>query len=132
MKFVSDQDQEDYEQERAIQEWLRKSSPERLGEFESKHITRKGTARNTLVRANFSLDQEIRRDEPGGGTYADLIAGFDGRSLEDGNADYHFREHFIGTVWETLTALGLNRGDIECLIKMWLRSETLSELLSPT
>lgn len=132
MQFLCDQDREDFEQEKLINEWLNQSQPGRPELLEQRHINRQGNARNTLVRASFSIDQSIGKDNPRGGTFADIVAGSDGRDLENGCSDYHFDEHFNGTVWETLTALGLDSGDISCLIKMWLHSGNLSEKLSLT
>lgn len=128
--FICEQDHEDAEQERLINEWLLKNKPDAAEHFKYKHLTRTGGARNTLVRSAFSLDQDIRKDEPGSCTYADLVTGFDGRSLEDGSSDYHFEVYFQGVVRETLSALGLNEGEIEWLIGIWLRSETLDDLHS--
>ncbi len=74
----SEQDEEDCEQEKLIQEWLKQQGS--AAEFEYKHINRKGSARNTVVRAQVRLDQKIKDDTAG--TFADLIAGCDGRDLE--------------------------------------------------
>lgn len=76
----SEQDQADFEQEKLIKEWLEREG--RTDEFGYQHINRKGLARNTTVRAQVRLDQQIRED--GTGTFADLIAGCDGRDLECG------------------------------------------------
>jgi hypothetical protein len=75
---ASEQDQEDFEQEKLIKQWLSKSG---AGEFEYKHISRKGTARNTIDQRSIRLDAQVQ-DEPGSRTYADVIAGSDGRDLE--------------------------------------------------
>jgi hypothetical protein len=76
---ICEQDLEDYEQEKLIQEWLKREG--RTDEFESKYISRKGTARNTIDKRSIRLDAQIS-DEHGSGTYADIIAGSDGRDLE--------------------------------------------------
>lgn len=78
---ISDEDNADFEQERLIQQWLK--SEGRDGSIDYRYINRKGNARNTLVKASISLDQTIS-DEGNGGTFADLIAGSDGRDLECG------------------------------------------------
>ena len=77
---ANEQDLEDFEQEKLIQDWLRENGGDT--EFEFKHISSKGTPRNTLIKASFSLDQEIKTDSSG--TFADLIIGSDGRDLECG------------------------------------------------
>lgn len=132
MQFLCDQDREDFEQEKRINEWLNRDHPGRTDSVDCKHINRKGNARNTLVRANFSLDQQIVKHDARSGTYADLVAGSDGRDLENGDSDYHFEEYFNGLVDETLTALGLHAKEIEWLKNLWLHSEMLNELLSLT
>lgn len=80
--YISNEDTEDFEQEKKIQEWLSSIANEsRKIEFDFKHITSKGTARNTRVRASISLDQKISEDSEG--TFADIIAGCDGRDTID-------------------------------------------------
>jgi len=78
---INDEDQADFEQEKKIQEWLAQQGG--IEQFDFKHITRKGTPRNTLIKASISLDQQISEDGPG--TFADLIGGFDGRDLFNGD-----------------------------------------------
>lgn len=112
-KFVSAEDQEDFAQEQEIQQWLEREGL--AGQFELKHITRKGTARNTLVRAEVRLDQEIADD--GSGTFADLIAGSDGRDLYGGGDDIELTPEPIDKVRGYLQFLGFNKGDIEWVIK---------------
>ena len=82
---INEEDTDDFEQERAIQAWIKSEGPI---EFDFKHITSKGTARNTLVKASFSLDQKMS-DDTGSGTFADRIVGSDGRDLVIGD---DFRE----------------------------------------
>ena len=77
-KYLCAQDEEDFEQEKQIEAWLAREG--RSGELEFQHFNRKGNARNTLVRAQVRLDAQISEDETG--TFADLIAGSDGRDLE--------------------------------------------------
>lgn len=77
-KYLCAQDEEDFEQEKAIKDWLEREG--RADDFGYQHINRKGTARNTLVRAQVRLDAQIQTDETG--TFADRIAGSDGRDLE--------------------------------------------------
>lgn len=84
MQWLCAEDEEDYAQERLIKEWLEREGGAR--DFEYKHINRQGNARNTLVRAQVRLDQQINED--GSGTFADLIAGCDGRDLECGRSDH--------------------------------------------
>lgn len=78
---TNEEDQEDFAQEQLIQEWLRKEGAD--VEFEFKHISRKGTARNTIDKRSIRLDAKVS-DENGSRTYADIIAGSDGRDLECG------------------------------------------------
>lgn len=78
---ANEQDVEDFEQEQLIREWLEREGG--AGEFEFKHISSKGTARNTIDKRSIRLDAKVS-DEEGSRTYADLIAGCDGRDLECG------------------------------------------------
>lgn len=73
------EDEEDFAQESAIREWLEREG--RVSEFEYSAFTRKGTARSLVDRKSVRLEQKVR-DEPGSRTYADIIAGSDGRDLE--------------------------------------------------
>ncbi len=82
-KFLSAQDQEDFEQEMHIKAWLEREG--RAADFGYEHINRKGNARNTLVRAHVHLDAKVQED--GSGTFADLVAGSDGRDLECAGGD---------------------------------------------
>lgn len=132
MQHLCDQDREDFEQEKRINEWLNRDYSGRPELLESWHINRKGNARNTLIQARFSLDQNVRKDDARGGTFADLVAGYDGRDLENGDGDYHFREHFESTVTETLQALGLREREIEWLKNLWRHSETINVWHSQT
>lgn len=75
------QDQEDFEQEKLIQKWLEREG--KSGSIEFKHISRKGTARNTVDQRSVRLDAQVS-DERDARTYADVIAGNDGRDLECG------------------------------------------------
>lgn len=116
-KFLSQEDIDDFEQESLIKEWLEKSK--KSAGFDFKHITSKGTARNTLVRASVSLDQKISEDGPG--TFADLIAGSDGRDLferEDIN--------YAGIIDENLFYLGLDEELSEWVLKTLKLSTTLN------
>lgn len=82
--WICEQDEEDHEQDKAIKNWLENNPQGRDVDFDYKFITRKGTARNTLVRASFSLDREI--SEHGTGTLADFVKGSDGRDLYSGDS----------------------------------------------
>lgn len=84
MKYdLAQEDLEDFEQEKRIQEWLA-SQGEGSDGFVFAYTTSKGTARSSRVRASISLDQKITEDS-GSGTFADLVAGSDGRDLYDGD-----------------------------------------------
>ena len=114
MKWATnEQDDEDFEQERLIEQWLEREG--KSGSIDLKHITSKGTVRNTLVKASISLDQEITQD--GGGTFADLIAGLDGRDLEIGSLECDPEGDAREQIFWYLSALGFNQGEIEWLIK---------------
>lgn len=78
---LCEQDIEDFEQEKLIQEWLKTTGEAAFGEFEFKHISSKGTARNTIDQRSIRLDAQMR-DEKDSGTFADIVAGSDGRDLE--------------------------------------------------
>jgi hypothetical protein len=76
----SGEDLEDFEQEKAIREWLEREG--RAAEFEYTSINRKGTARNSFNSRTVSLDKKVHED--GSRTLADLVAGSDGRDLAGG------------------------------------------------
>jgi hypothetical protein len=111
---VNDQDQEDFDQEKQIREWLEREG--NTGTVEFKHINSKGRARNTLLKGSISLDQEITDD--GAGTFADIIAGSDGRDLECGPCIDEPEREPQEKIYGYLSALGFNQGDLEWLIKM--------------
>jgi hypothetical protein len=110
---TNDEDQEDFEQEKQIQEWLK--SQGNASSFEFKHINRNGRARNTLVKAAISLDQEIRED--GSGTFADIIAGSDGRDLFGGDEFDGTERDPLQKISGYLSALGFEQGEVICLIR---------------
>lgn len=118
MKFICDEDIEDYEQELRIKEWLNR---EGIDGFELKHITRNGTARNTRVRASISLDQKISEDSTG--TFADLIAGSDGRDYFFGEeCDEGSKPDKRELLKGYLSEIGFLKGEIKWLMeKMLLR-----------
>ena len=116
MKWLCDKDQEDFEQEKLIHEWIISQQQSDI-EFDFKHINSKGNARNTLVRASFSLDQKISEDTKG--TFADLIAGCDGRDLFSG-ADIDCDAATLIRIY--LMELGINGGLQEWVIKTLLWS----------
>ena len=76
---AGEEDQEDFEQEQLIKEWLEREG--RAGDVEFQYISRKGTARNTIDKRSVRLDAQVSY-EGGSRTYADLIAGSDGRDWE--------------------------------------------------
>lgn len=78
---ICEQDKEDFDQEKIIQEWLKREG--RTEQLEYKHISSKGTPRNTLDTRSIRLDQKVS-DGESSRTYADIIAGSDGRNLECG------------------------------------------------
>ncbi len=112
-KWLCAQDQEDFEQEKLIKEWLKHEGND--SEFGYQHINRKGNARNTLVRASISLDQKITED--GQGTFADLIAGCDGRDLVCRDDTDESPAEAIEVIYGYLSALGFNKGEIEWLTR---------------
>jgi hypothetical protein len=107
MKWIQEQDEEDFEQEKKIKEWLGDSNEQ----FDFKHISSNGTARNTLVKASISLDQKIQEDSSG--TFADIIMGSDGRTLYGGH-DIDPNEIIDGYLY----CLGFSEGDSEWIVKM--------------
>lgn len=118
-KWTCEQDEEDFEQEKLIKDWI---GQRRDVEFEFQHINRKGNARNTLIRASISLDQKIGEDSSG--TFADLIAGSDGRDLECGPEPDEVERDFKKEISGYLSVIGFKEKEIECLIKIMLRSLT--------
>lgn len=109
---VNEEDEQDFEQEKIIQEWISQQSAR---EFEFKYINRKGNARNTTFKG-ISLDQKIKED--GSGTFADIIAGCDGRDLECGREPDEVDVDPKDQIESYLLCLGFAKGEIECLIKL--------------
>jgi len=123
---LCDEDKEDFKQEKLIQEWLEREGS--AGAIEFKHISSKGTARNTLVKASIRLDEKIFDD--GAGTYADLVVGSDGRDFDCGRIGDESLPTAQEKIFGYLSALGFNQGEIKCLEKiMWKSSITESSLL---
>ncbi len=122
MKWICEQDEEDYEQDKAIKDWIENNPQGRDVDFEYKFINSKGKTRNTLVRAALSLDQQITDD--GLGTFADLIKGSDGRDLYCGESPG--ADAFIDAY---LDALGLGRGLKEWVIETLKLSVNQNNLL---
>jgi hypothetical protein len=112
---TNDEDVEDFEQEKLIAEWLKREGMS--GAVDLQHINRKGHARNTLIKASISLDQQVG-DESGSATFADLIAGSDGRDLEVGGDDCDPELEAQEQVSRYLLILGFNQGELEWLTKM--------------
>jgi len=125
-KWISAQDEEDCAQEKLIQQWLKQQGA--IEQFDFKHINRKGTARNTLVKAEVRLDQKIRED--GDSTFADFIAGSDGRDLLGGGDIDEPQPEPIEKISGYLFALGFNQGDVKWLIKIFKSSVTKKQLHS--
>lgn len=124
-RYVSEQDVEDHEQEKLINDWLKKAgSTERV---ESAYTNSQGNLRGSFNKPHVSLDQKVFEED--GFTYADIIAGSDGRDLVDGEEEFN-PEDFYTVARETLTALGLKKGETQWLIRTWLQSETLNEMPS--
>lgn len=112
-KFLSDEDLKDYEQEISIKKFLHSIGESDDG-FDFKYINNKGNPRNFRVRASISLDQKIRKDSTG--TFADIIAGSDGRDIEDGR----YTEFDEGDAVERiLTALNI-KGELKKWTKKML------------
>lgn len=122
---TNDQDKEDHEQEQRIQEWLKREGKSFGAEF--KHITRKGTARNTLIKGSISLDQKIAEDGERSGTYADIIAGCDGRDFESGDEFIDPTDKARKEIFWYLSALGFNKEEAMCLVKILKSSLTTSK-----
>lgn len=112
---INEEDEEDFEQEKLIKEWLEREG--RDGEIELKHISRKGTARNTLVKASISLDEKMS-DDDSKGTFADLIAGCDGRDLDDGEPDDPFEREIEELEWCVWAVINLAKSQET---KLWAR-----------
>jgi len=135
-KHVCAQDEEDFAQERAIQDWLEREG--RVDDFGFEHINRKGNARNTLVRAQVRLDAKVQED--GSSTFADLIAGCDGRDLEcaggdrpaDGDAEptYSAAVHLESELDLFCKGIGLTGGETEWVKKSVKSAASLQNLRS--
>lgn len=119
-KFISAQDEEDCAQEKLIQQWLKQQG--NVGAVDFKHINRKGTARNTLVKAEVRLDQKIGDDTDT--TFADFIAGSDGRDLYSGGDADELKPEPTEKIYGYLFALGFKQGEAKWLIKMFKSSVT--------
>ncbi len=124
--LVCDEDIEDFEQEKLIQEWLRSTG--NAGRIELKHTTSKGTARNTLIKAAISLDEKMS-DNDDSGTYADLIAGSDGRDLEYGEPDDSFEREIEELQWtiQAIICLASTKSAqawAEIIYKQWCEQQT--------
>jgi hypothetical protein len=125
---TNDQDQEDFEQEKLIERWLERAG--KSGSVELVHISSKGTARNTLIKASVSLDQRISETGEGTGTFADVIAGSDGRDLDFGESDHDPEVEAREQIFWNLSALGFEEGEVLCLVKILKLS--IQETSSPS
>jgi hypothetical protein len=114
-KWICAQDEEDFEQEKLIKQWLEREG--RVEQIDYRHINSKGHARNTLVKASISLDQKVS-DEADGARFGDLIAGSDGRDLECGGELPEPEREAEEIIHGYLFALGFNQGEVECLVKI--------------
>lgn len=105
--FKNREDNEDYEQELAIREWLRRNGSPR---FDFTSINSKGNSRHIGDMGSFSLDEKIANDD-GCGTYADIIAGSDGRDMESGEACNEDDNDSLGASLEMLLiSIGVKGG----------------------
>ena len=118
---LSQEDLDDYEQEKQIQEWLARSGNK--NGIDLVHINSKGNARNTRVRASVSLDQEIQTDSKG--TFADLIAGHSDGSSSLGRPDAENPRDAAATLDGYLALLGFNEEDTEWLIEKLKSSDQM-------
>jgi hypothetical protein len=112
-----DQDKEDAEQERKILEWAKSADKQ----ITLTHINQSGTISSSLCRGSFSLDEATSTEERSG-TYADIIAGSDGRELYDDDPDRGYEQildRADDLIRETLRALSFKEMEIEWLNKMW-------------
>lgn len=116
--WSNEQDLQDFEQEIEIKRWLECEG--RTDKIDLKYISCKGTARNTLLRGAFSLDQKIGEDSSG--TFADIIVGSDGRDLFGGDRDIDFRREAEQKIRWYLSALKFNEGEIKWLLTILLSS----------
>lgn len=117
MRWTTDEDVEDYEQERAIREWL--SRENKSDDFNFTAITRNNTVKRTNLRAAFSLDQKLSID--GEDTFYEVVAGDDGRELYQANEIRP--EEYIDAY---LSCMGFNEEDTEWLIATLKLSERAS------
>lgn len=109
----SEQDQEDFEQEKRIEEWLKSEGS--AVEFGYQYRNSKGNARNSGVRAQVRLDQKIGEDRSR--TYADIIAGCDGRDLEGRGELVDLEAEARETIFWYLSSIGLDERTIQWAIK---------------
>jgi hypothetical protein len=104
--WINEEDEEDFEQEKKIRDWLNESgSKER---FEFKSINREGNARHIGVAASFSLDQKVGEDTDT--TFADVVAGSDGRDLFGGENAGPTEYLDWEQIQEYLEMLGMDEG----------------------
>lgn len=112
MRIAPTEDFEDFEQEKTIREWLEQQGI--TDGFDFKYTSSKGTTRNTLVRASVRLEQKIGFEERSG-TYADIIAGSDGRDLYDRGPDIDSRAEAKNQIHATLSSLGFTLVEVNWL-----------------
>ena len=76
--FLNEEDQEDYEQEIIIKEWLRNNG--QRDDFKFTSINKKGNIKHIGDKGSFSLDQRINTED-GYSLFSEIIPGEDGRDL---------------------------------------------------
>lgn len=119
MKFkTSKEDIEDYEQEKRIRDFLKNNKIRNSG-IEFQYINSKGNARSSNVKASFSLDQKVNAES--NSSYSDIIAGHDGRTLENGHINVFDPEKELSNILE---AIGLEKG-----LKKWTEKILQSSLV---
>lgn len=108
--YLNNEDLEDYEQEKRIQEWLKKNNLE--SEFEFSSINSKGNAKHVGDIGSFSLDQQIS-DESGSSSFAEIIEGENNISIIQDIEEEEEKDFFeISTeccLEILLTSLGIKR-----------------------
>ncbi len=122
--WVNEEDGQDFEQEKQILLWAEAAG---IGEqFNFQHISRKGTARNTLIKAQIRLDQKITYDSSG--TFANFVSGSDGRDLYSGGDHFEPGEMIDAYLY----FLGFDEEFTQWLIKMSKSSPNLERSPSET
>jgi len=108
--MFSEEDEEDYEQEKRIKEWLEKQN----GQFEYQYINSKGNVRTSNFQGA-RLDKTVAEDTTT--TFLDVITGCDGRDLE-----YRRSVNVYQEIDKWLFCLGFNEEMSEWIVKIMLKS----------